>query len=126
MGTAGHLRYGQDNMRIDLPVHPAISSGKAMLSYLLVNAAVEGFHGVAIIDFDTTGGFNEVAPNAGLQGSKLVRGELLGTAKTLDLRVTGSNNFHGTQKPNRLGENSTKRDVRDAIPKAAMSGMKLP
>jgi predicted metal-dependent phosphoesterase TrpH len=39
------------------------------------------------------------------------RVHLLGLCRELDLLVTGSSDYHGTGKPNRLGENSTEPDV---------------
>jgi predicted metal-dependent phosphoesterase TrpH len=53
------------------------------------------------------------------------REELLGIAKSLNLRVTGASDFHGTRKPNRLGENTTELDVLQAMLDTATSGMKL-
>jgi predicted metal-dependent phosphoesterase TrpH len=53
------------------------------------------------------------------------RTELLGIAHSLDLSVTGASDYHGSRKPNRLGENTTQQDVLDAMLTAAKSGMDL-
>jgi predicted metal-dependent phosphoesterase TrpH len=53
------------------------------------------------------------------------RAELLGIAQSLDLSVTGASDYHGSRKPNRLGENTTQEDVLDAMLTAAKSGMEL-
>jgi predicted metal-dependent phosphoesterase TrpH len=43
------------------------------------------------------------------------REHLRGLARELGLLVTGASDFHGAGKPNRLGENTTTRDVYDAL-----------
>jgi predicted metal-dependent phosphoesterase TrpH len=43
------------------------------------------------------------------------REHLRGLARELGLLVTGSSDFHGAGKPNRLGENTTSKDVYDAL-----------
>ena len=53
------------------------------------------------------------------------RAELLDIAQSLDLRVTGSSDYHGSRKLNQLGENTTQQDVLDALLAAATSGMEL-
>ena len=43
------------------------------------------------------------------------RARLLGLARDLDLLVTGSSDYHGAGKPNRLGEHTTHPDVLESI-----------
>jgi predicted metal-dependent phosphoesterase TrpH len=51
------------------------------------------------------------------------RERLRGLAAELGLLVTGSSDYHGTGKPNRLGENTTDPDVLDALLDQVRSGV---
>ncbi|MBH0022663.1 PHP domain-containing protein [Salinibacterium sp. SWN248] len=55
----------------------------------------------------------------------LARAELTALATDLGLRMTGSSDYHATNKPNRLGENTTERRVLDELLASATSGMGL-
>ncbi|MCL2423538.1 MAG: phosphatase, partial [Micrococcales bacterium] len=48
---------------------------------------------------------------------------LTGLADRWDLLVTGSSDFHGTGKPNRLGENLTAPDVLETIAAAGATAV---
>jgi len=51
---------------------------------------------------------------------------LTALAARLDLLVTGSSDFHGAGKPNRLGEHLTEPDVLDAIASQGATGVLRP
>jgi predicted metal-dependent phosphoesterase TrpH len=97
--------------------------------------------GVAVVAHPRDGGrgkglneedFAELA-EAGLFGFEVyhrehpeaARAELLAIADRLGLHATGSSDYHGTRKLNRLGENTTRPEVLDALLSAAKSGMGL-
>ncbi|HRP99850.1 MAG TPA: phosphatase, partial [Terrimesophilobacter sp.] len=87
--------------------------------------------GVPVLAHPATRGVDAVVPrehlkqlvDAGLFGLELRHREnkpegvaiLAGYADEFGLAVTGSSDYHGAGKPNRLGENTTERDVLERL-----------
>jgi predicted metal-dependent phosphoesterase TrpH len=81
--------------------HPAASArGRTVADDVIVAMAAAGLAGLEVGHRDHT---------------EAARAHLRGLAGELDLLVTGSSDYHGAGKDNRLGENTTDPDVLEAL-----------